>query len=525
MNVSSSQSSQESVDSESSYPNKRKGESSQELSTQVKAKSKSLSKVNCEVCGKESPSVGALKNHETEHHDGRRGRDNPLRCKWCDTTVGMTRKGLSKHVLNCVEVLKEQFPISCLYCSSVCESVHGLSVHAGVCHSWEEDRSQDEKILEEFDKELMRVTRHPYTSVLVKQFFTPAQVRLPDGTTEMALIMPNLNKRLRDGSTVRVRVLDFPEPSVDKEPTDVKSKLDAVLESHSFGRLVHLPDYKPLDNKDPVWHLPFPDHGERLATMLEGLIIHSGVDVLLVLKLEIYGTADYEDAHAQDVAKPEGARSFEVVNTYHDSTHKVMIGTIKWCALVTLAVMLTDGTVIVGPNNKKFEPNSNSCIWIKRDPGPFMHNTMPRQLRSKFYDQSTFASYAAVHELLNHHSTMPVTLKTLYGFKFNKAPSGIKVAAFVFHQLYNQRKIVKCDVLDRVVEAFDRKDKPCELLSLLQNMTLVMRDEEVMPVSKIVNKILTEIAKKLSSEITNINHTEVLFAVEKKLKGMLTDKK
>lgn len=522
MNVSSSQGSQESVGSESIQ---RSSQGSQEFLTKVKAKRKSLSTATCDVCGKESSSEGALKNHETEHHDGKRGRDNPLRCKWCDKTVGMTRKGLSKHMLNCVEVLKEQFPMSCLYCSSACESVHGLSVHAGVCHSWEEDTSEDVKILEEFDKDLMRVTKNPYTSVLVKQFFKPAQVRLPDGTTEMALMMPNLNKRLRDGTRARVRILNLHEPAVHKAVSVVKTKLDAVLESHSYGRLVHLPDYKLLEKNDPVWHLPFPDHGERLATMFEGLIVHSGVDVLLVLKLEMYGTADYEDAHAQDVARPEGARSFEVVNMHHDNTHKVMIGTIKWCALVTLAVMLTDGTVIVGPNNKNFQPSSNSCIWIKRDPGPFVYNTMPRQLRSKFYEQSTFDCYAAVNHLLNHHSTMPVTLKTLYGFKVNKAWSGIKVAAFVFHQLYSQRKIVKSDVLDRLDEALDRKGKPCDVLNIVQNMTLEMRDEEVFPVSKSVNKFLTEIASKLSSEITNLNHSDVLFAVEKKLKGMLNDKK
>ncbi|KAF9430401.1 hypothetical protein BGZ94_007052 [Podila epigama] len=121
------------------------------------------------------------------------------------------------------------------------------------------------------------------------------------------------------------------------------------------------------------------------------------------LKVEVYGTADYEDPHAQEIAKPEGIIAFKVINVYHDHTHKVMIGTIKWCVLVTMAVMVTDGTVVVGPD---------TCVWIKKDIGPFLYNTMPRQLQSKFFDPATFACYAAVHPLLNHHSTMPVTLKT-----------------------------------------------------------------------------------------------------------------
>lgn len=501
------------------------GQGSQKSSTKVKAKSKSPSPVACGMCGKDAASEGALRNHKCEYHDGDRLRDNPLRCKWCDTTVGMTRKGLLKHMTSCVEVSKEQFPISCPYCSFVCESLMDLGDHANDCESWEEDTSNDFKISEEFDKQLVRITRHPETSEWLKRLFVTAQVSLPDGTTEMALLVPNRNKKLRTGSNARVRILDLREPSVHEEVSAVKTKLDAVLESHSYGRLVNLPDYMLLDKNDPVWHLPFPGNGERLATMLEGLIIHSEVDVLLVLKLEIYGTADHEDVHTQDIARPQGTRSFEVVNVNHDSTHKVMIGTIKWCALITLAVMLTDGTIIVGPNNKIFQPRSSSCIWIKRNPGRFVYNTMPRQLRSKFYEESTFACYAAVHPLLNHHSTMPATLQTLIGFKINNGWSGIKVAAFVFHQLYSQRKIVKSDVLYRLQEALDRKGKPCELLNVVQNMTSEMRDEEVFPVSTSVNRSLTEIAGRLSSVISDLNKTEVLLAVEKKIKGMLAKKK
>lgn len=469
-----------------------------------------------------SLTAAGLRVHKIDSHDGKRGRYHPLRCKWCNKTVGMTRKGLSKHLIKCAEVSKVQFPLCCPYCDHECQRLEVLSKHGSDCLSWEEDTSKDGERLDEFEKELIRVTRHPATSLLVKRLFDPAELRLPDGSTEMALIMPSVSKRLRDGSKAQVRILKPHEHTVDQAVAAASTKLDVVLESHSYGRLINLEEYRSLDNKDPVWHLPLPDNGERLATMLEGLLLHSGEDVLLALKVEVYGTADYEDPHAQDIARPEGTSSFRVVNVCHDNTHKIMIGTIKWCALVTLAVMLTDGTVIVGPDNKILQPKSTSCIWIKKDPGPFVYNTMPRQLRSKFFESATFARYAAVHQLFNHHTSMPVTLKTLYGFKSNKAWSGIKVAAFVFHQLFSQKKVVKADVIKHVNDALElRKGRSCELLNIIQEMACEMREEEAFPVSKPVNKCLTDLAGKLSSEITNLNHTDVLHAVEKKITSML----
>ena len=54
-------------------------------------------------------------------------------------------------------------------------------------------------------------------------------------------------------------------------------------------------------------------------------------------------------------------------------------------------------------------------------------------------------------------------------------------------------------------------------------MTSVMRDEEVFPVSMPVNRCLKDLAKNLSSDITTLNNTFVLGAVEKKIKSMVPD--
>ncbi|KAF9541497.1 hypothetical protein EC957_002994 [Mortierella hygrophila] len=117
---------------------------------------------------------------------------------------------------------------------------------------------------------------------------------------------------------------------------------------------------------------------------------------------------------------------------------------------------------------------------------------------------------------------MPVTLKTLYGFKIKNAWSGVKVAAFVFHQMYTKRKIVKAEVQMHVEEALSgRKGKPCESLKIVERLIQVMAEEEAVPVSKSVNKCLTELAGNLSGKITNLNNTDVKDAVVKKIKSMI----
>ncbi|KAF9905628.1 hypothetical protein EC991_001528 [Linnemannia zychae] len=139
----------------------------------------------------------------------------------------------------------------------------------------------------------------------------------------MALIIPSMVKRLREGFKVQVRILKAQQYAADQVVMASCTKLDIVLKSHRHGHLIRLEDYRPLDNMDPVWHIPFPDIRERLVTMFGRLLLHSSDDVLLTLKVEVYGAAEDEDPRAQDVAKLKGTSSFKVVNMYHDNTHSV----------------------------------------------------------------------------------------------------------------------------------------------------------------------------------------------------------
>jgi hypothetical protein len=99
---------------------------------------------------------------------------------------------------------------------------------------------------------------------------------------------------------------------------------------------------------------------------------------------------------------------------------------------------------------------------------------------------------------------MPVTLRTLYGFKVNKGWTGEKVAAHVFHQLHSQRKIVKAEVQSHVEEALDGRDSSTELLNIMQDMVEAMADEESFPVSKITTFNTTVVKEAVAKRIKSI---------------------
>ncbi|KAK3822839.1 MAG: hypothetical protein J3Q66DRAFT_366066 [Benniella sp.] len=139
--------------------------------------------------------------------------------------------------------------------------------------------------------------------------FENAELRLENGERKSASIVSRGTKRLLEGAKAHVRVFKRRKPEVIED-----TRLDVALVTHSYDRLVKLDDYKLLNNNDPNWHIPFPENGEHLARMLEGLLIQSGDDVLLGLKVEVYGTADNEAPHAQEIARPEGTKLFKVIN-------------------------------------------------------------------------------------------------------------------------------------------------------------------------------------------------------------------
>ncbi|KAF9983207.1 hypothetical protein BGZ75_005312 [Mortierella antarctica] len=273
--------------------------------------------------------------------------------------------------------------------------------------------------------------------------------------------------------------------------------------------------------------MPFSEYSKILARELAGLLIQSGDAVLLCLKVKVYGRSKSEDPHALDLALPDGISSFKVVNQLHENTSKVMVGTVRWNALVTIAVVVTNGKVIVGPHNTEFQPHAASQVWLGKVVAGTFSTTWSAQRVQNLNHGKSFAALAAAHPRILRFSTLPVTLKTLWEFKASLAWSGIKVAWHVSHQLFTCGKILKSDVtgnLQKVKAEKGRAEKDSGIIGNLNQLVEAMDDEETRPVSEAVNKQLMELARRLQGDVTEINKTSITEGVVKVIEGMIQGK-
>jgi len=217
------------------------------------------------------------------------------------------------------------------------------------------------------------------------------------------------------------------------------------------------------------------------------------------------------------LGEPDSSRPLKVANLTHDNTQMVIIGTVRWNALVTMAVVLTSGRVIVGPHNPWFHPHAASHVWLVENGDEDLNNNLERHTRSKFDQASSYELFAAAHHRFLAHHTLPVTLTTLWEFKSRETAkiwSGAKIAAFVFHQLLNRGKMLKSDLTQRLDELETRENLPTEatvdgIAANLRRLLEAMRDEETKPVSKKVSNELRQLGEKLQGQISKINNSTI----------------
>ncbi|KAF9907383.1 hypothetical protein BX616_000424 [Lobosporangium transversale] len=229
------------------------------------------------------------------------------------------------------------------------------------------------------------------------------------------------------------------------------------------------------------------------------------------------------------VAFPD-TKPFKIVNQKFGDTNQLMIGSVLWNALSTLAVVLTTGKVIVGPHNSFFRSHCNSRLWFKKGAGKDMRNNVVRQTRTNFDDIITYGKHAAVHPRFLMFNAKPVTLADLWTFKASTHGwSGLKVAAFVFKKLFNNcGELLRSEVEERL--AMVRRDKGDDsddtesdrgIRNNLQRLVDVMEEKETRPVSVKVDRELRGLADKANKQLRKINQTVVIAQVERILEGML----
>ncbi|KAF9896541.1 hypothetical protein BX616_007254, partial [Lobosporangium transversale] len=187
----------------------------------------------CLLCGKVMKSLGSLRKHKHESHDGSKNRIHPLKCSWCPSSFG-SRPGLSKHLGRCTGLSELSYPLPCPHCGHECASVKQMCAHSCDCLSWKQDSDSEEQALVEFEKELVDITKHAATARCSQEIFEPAELRLEDGSRAFALLLTSGTKRLQSGSVAYVRPL---KRRCESEVKDVE--LEVALKAHRYGGLVN----------------------------------------------------------------------------------------------------------------------------------------------------------------------------------------------------------------------------------------------------------------------------------------------
>ncbi|KAF9581584.1 hypothetical protein BGW38_001348 [Lunasporangiospora selenospora] len=450
---------------------------------------------SCSLCSSKFSSLSSLRNHRFESHDGDKCRLFPL-----------------------------NYPRSCSWCSEdeLFDGANQLGSHAYRCTCWPVKSLASQSDWELVDMKLLRTTRHPETADFIKKLFGHAIVKLPDGTRVNTFLSKADQSLLDDeGMTVQISPLfSRTEPKVDD------LELIVALESCRYRRLTKKSDYELIEEDDAFWYTPFTNNSDKVARRLQSCLIQSADNVILCLKVEVYGRAPDEDPHGDaSVALPD-VKPFKIINQKFNNANQLMIGTVRWNALVTLAVDLTTGDIIVGPHNTVFMPHQNSHLWLKKGAEQDLFNNTVRQTRSNFDDETTFGHHAAIHPRFNKFDCRPVTLADLWAFKKKSRWSGVKLAAYIFYKLYAKEKILKTEVGEKLALIKDGNgevETDCDgIWSNLKRLADIMRDEEGRPVSAKMGKELRSLADKVCHEQSRINQTIVVPQVMATISGMLS---
>ncbi|KAK3839984.1 MAG: hypothetical protein J3R72DRAFT_447120 [Linnemannia gamsii] len=478
----------------------------------------------CLLCMKDFSSNASLRTHKSESHDGARERIQPLKCPCCDM-FAQTHKGLKNHLLSCSDVGKLTFPLPCSWCkeATILADVQALADHCHHCEAWPLAVVRKEDDMRKFDQELVKNTMHFASAQYAKDMFVAVDMKTAGGDTMFGFVLTSSAHLLGEGKVAFVSPLKhrLEETLEDKD-------LQLALKPHKYGLLVNVKDYELLEDNDPFCCMPFSGHSELITRKLQGCLIQSGYDVIMCLKVEVYGRSPEEDPHGVASLVSPDVRSFKVVNEMNEGASQLMIGTVRWNVLVTMSVVLTSGKIIVGPHNTAFNPHKASHVWLKKGGEKEMFNNVVRQTRSHFDDDITYKKHACVHPRFLKFNTMPVTLATLWAFKTTaRGWSGLKLAAFVFHKLYSDYGVVllKSDVEKYLREVRPKKDEDDGgILANLNRLVHVMRVKETRPVMEEVNKELKCLANSIQKEQTKLNLGIVTAEVQKVIDGIIMGK-
>ncbi|KAF9944837.1 hypothetical protein BGZ72_001915 [Mortierella alpina] len=406
----------------------------------------------------------------------------------------------------------------CPLCDKSFATTSELDLHL---NDHEQQQEQDDVSVSESDAnteslQTLRSSLISYTgSIHTAEYFMnmacPIVLTMEDGKKVTVLGVPGIAEQLVG------RVVSADVMKLTGEENKAAITLSQALMSHRYGGIVldQLSSYNQLGGEDCQKRF---SEASVVAKLLAGCLIHSGANVALALKVEIYGRSRTDDPHEQPLAFPLlGDYTVESVN--HDGATKLMIGTDTWLALVTSCVVLTTGEIIIGPHNTQFRPSKSTTIWVNTS-NMARNGLTERHLRSKFHQDTTFHEYAGIYSRFRNPACLPVTLKTLYDHYLMRRSSGIKETAQIFSRVYRE-KMIPTVLMEIPVE----NTRISTELQHLQQMVSETRTNSDMPmaISEPISSQLRVLAALLTNTITAFNHSDVRNAVLQRIEVLLAE--
>ncbi|CAO3566061.1 unnamed protein product [Mortierella alpina] len=465
----------------------------------------------CSICRKRYKNNHTLESHVYDCHDGQKGRKDKLRCpiEGCERDF-QSRIRYEGHVGK--HTVSELPPRVCPLCDQTFATAPELELHL----DGHEEHQQPEdtpatptdasaESLRELKTSLIAYTGSMYTANYFMDMACPIVLSMEDGRRITVLGVPGMVEQLT-GTIARADALKL-YGEADRSSIGLKQALIA----HRCGGVVldRLQSYNQLSTEaclKEYAEAPF------VARLLAGGLIHSGYDVLLVLKVEVYGRSRTDDPHEQPLAFP-ATDDYTVQALMHGGAKKLLIGTNSWLALITSCIILSKGEVVVGPHNTSFSPRKDSIVWVNASA---MHSNSltERHLRSKFHADGTFAKNAGVFSRFGRPSCLPVTLRSLSDHFVKKRESGIKAVAEVFSRLYRER------LLPAVPATLP--EEGTKIRSDLQRLRMTVGDADFTAVDETISAQLRVLAESATNTIAELNRTAVTRAIEEQVDLLLS---
>ncbi|KAG0349569.1 hypothetical protein BGZ54_004334, partial [Gamsiella multidivaricata] len=409
---------------------------------------------------------------------------------------------------------------TCSFCRKVFVSIDQYDNHLDFHEQVVLDNSiqntledEDGSALSDIRSELTDIVKSKEVAELMMSWVEPSVCIHESGERSMAMLMPSSAKRLLDDPIIDVWPIKRRTKGADVDPVDLK----VALAGHRLGGLVETEIYEPVE---PSMYLAdYSTQADEIARTFAGALLQSESSVVLLLKVEVYGRSPSEDIHGIDLAKPTWDLKTVAV-TIHDSTRKLLIGTLSYNVLVTAAIDIITGAVSVGASTS-LHVSSNMRLWCRKDKE--LNPLVERQLRSKFDHAITFAKTAAIFYLFASWDCHPVTIFRLLDHYRGKSSSGTKAVAILFNEIA-KTQYIKRKLLDDLLTELGAEDRSVAttLRALLESFKA---DERERPLSKDqkLSRLLRSLADGACGTIRSLNNEKVAKAIKARTEALLQD--